>query len=532
MSYRDKIFELGWRRQDLPAGRDGAPRRWVVLGGGIAQDLAGHLREAGHQADLIPAGAAPVSASETTSLTLGIDPVLTGPIPSTTPELGLAGVVLIAPPRPLDPAAAQRLALDVIRLAAGMPGSPPPRLWLVTVGAVAVRPGEAGEPGLGTLRGLVRVLALERPALRATLVDLGSVTGAGHRADAGLAAALAAGAAGATALAAAGEAAADGVAALAAELIADPPDDEVAWRDGERLVARLARAQPPVPGPRRPVVRPGGAYVITGGYGGLGLLVARWLADRGAARIVLSGRGGPPPAARAAVAGLGARAMVVTGDVAEPGVAERLVAAACDGGVPLRGVVHAAGVFRDALAGDVTEAGLRAVWAPKVAGAWRLHEATAGADLDWFVLFSSAAALLGSPGQAAYAAANAWLDAFAGWRRAAGLPATAVNWGIWADIGAAAGIALGGIGPIGPDEGIAALETLLAELDQVCDRSGLDVCVITRRGNPARELAAVADQFSADALVIGAPGNKWHQLAGSVPGWLARHAQCPVIVVP
>jgi nucleotide-binding universal stress UspA family protein len=73
---------------------------------------------------------------------------------------------------------------------------------------------------------------------------------------------------------------------------------------------------------------------------------------------------------------------------------------------------------------------------------------------------------------------------------------------------------------------------LLAELDQVCDRSGIEVCVITRRGNPARELAAVADHFSADALVIGAPGQRWHQVAGSVPGWLARHAHCPVIVVP
>jgi nucleotide-binding universal stress UspA family protein len=73
---------------------------------------------------------------------------------------------------------------------------------------------------------------------------------------------------------------------------------------------------------------------------------------------------------------------------------------------------------------------------------------------------------------------------------------------------------------------------LLAELDQICDRSGIEVCVVTRRGNPARELAAVADHFSADALVIGAPSHRWHQMAGSVPGWLARHAHCPVIVVP
>lgn len=73
---------------------------------------------------------------------------------------------------------------------------------------------------------------------------------------------------------------------------------------------------------------------------------------------------------------------------------------------------------------------------------------------------------------------------------------------------------------------------LLAELDEVCDRTGIEVQVLTRRGNPARELAAAADEYSADALVIGAPGHRWHQVAGSVPGWLARHAHCPVIVVP
>jgi len=73
---------------------------------------------------------------------------------------------------------------------------------------------------------------------------------------------------------------------------------------------------------------------------------------------------------------------------------------------------------------------------------------------------------------------------------------------------------------------------LLAELDEICDRTGLDVRILTRQGSPARELAAVADEFTADALVIGAPARVWHHVAGSVPGWLARHAHCPVIVVP
>ena len=73
---------------------------------------------------------------------------------------------------------------------------------------------------------------------------------------------------------------------------------------------------------------------------------------------------------------------------------------------------------------------------------------------------------------------------------------------------------------------------LLAELDEVCDREGLDVRILTRQGSPARELAAAAAEFCADALVIGAPARAWHRAAGSVPGWLARHAHCPVIVVP
>jgi phthiocerol/phenolphthiocerol synthesis type-I polyketide synthase D len=94
-------------------------------------------------------------------------------------------------------------------------------------------------------------------------------------------------------------------------------------------------------------------------------------------------------------------------------------------------------------------------------GALRLHGATRGHDLDWWVGFSSVASLLGSPGQAAYAAANAWLDALVAWRRAAGLPATAINWGQWSEVGVARGLRLEALDPIAPTEGIEALEALL-----------------------------------------------------------------------
>ncbi|MFI8895592.1 SDR family NAD(P)-dependent oxidoreductase [Streptomyces paradoxus] len=215
-----------------------------------------------------------------------------------------------------------------------------------------------------------------------------------------------------------------------------------------------------------PVVRPDGSYLVTGGLGGLGLLIARWLAERGAAAVVLTSRSTPSGATRAVLDALtedfGTRIDVVCGDVAGPGVADSLVRAALDTGHALRGVVHAAAVVEDATVARLSTALLEKVWRPKATGAWLLHEATAGHDLDWWVTFSSAASLLGNPGQAAYAAANAWLDEFTSWRRAQGLPATCVNWGPWAEIGRGAGMEERGYAMITPTEGVAALERLLA----------------------------------------------------------------------
>ena len=120
------------------------------------------------------------------------------------------------------------------------------------------------------------------------------------------------------------------------------------------------------------------------------------------------------------------------------------MAAATATGLPLRGVLHAAAVVEDATLTNITDELIDRDWAPKVYGAWHLHRATADQPLDWFCSFSSAAALLGSPGQGAYAAANSWLDAFTHWRRAQGLPATAIAWGAWAEIGRATLLAEGG----------------------------------------------------------------------------------------
>ncbi|NYV77191.1 SDR family NAD(P)-dependent oxidoreductase, partial [Streptomyces sp. UH6] len=215
-----------------------------------------------------------------------------------------------------------------------------------------------------------------------------------------------------------------------------------------------------------PVVRPDASYLVTGGLGGLGLLVARWLAERGAAAVVLTSRSAPDPAARAALdaltADFGTRVEVVSADLAVPGTADALVRTAEATGHALRGVVHAAAVVEDATVANLTPGLVEKVWRPKATGAWLLHLALDGRELDWWVTFSSAASLLGNPGQGAYAAANAWLDEFTSWRRAQGLPATCVNWGPWAEVGRGTGMAERGYAMIAPAEGVAALERLLA----------------------------------------------------------------------
>ncbi|HUO36563.1 MAG TPA: sulfolipid-1 biosynthesis phthioceranic/hydroxyphthioceranic acid synthase [Mycobacterium sp.] len=231
---------------------------------------------------------------------------------------------------------------------------------------------------------------------------------------------------------------------------------------------RRGRSSVVVPPDQAPVFRPDGAYIITGGLGGLGLFFASKMATAnggaGCGRIVVTARSQPNPKARKAIERLratGADIVVECGNIAEPDTADRLVAAATATGLPVHGVLHAAAVVEDAVLTNITDELIDRDWSPKVYGAWHLHRATSGQPLDWFCLFSSGAALLGSPGQGAYAAPNSWLDAFAHWRRAQGLPATAIAWGAWAEIGRATFLAEGGEIMISPEEGAYAFETLL-----------------------------------------------------------------------
>ena len=229
-----------------------------------------------------------------------------------------------------------------------------------------------------------------------------------------------------------------------------------------------------------PSIRADATYIVTGGFGALGAAVAGSLAVLGAGHLVLVGRTGTADDAAAALVtaleSLGTHVTAVAADVADSAA----VAALFDSlaaGPPVRGIVHAAGIVDDGLLMQQSWEQFEKVLAPKVMGAWNLHELSSRCPLDFFVLFSSSASLLPTAGQGSYAAANAFLDGLAAARRAADQTAVSVNWGPWADAGMGARVSTRdrerwqrqGIGSIAVDQGTGLLARILAGAPpQVC----------------------------------------------------------------
>jgi acyl transferase domain-containing protein/SAM-dependent methyltransferase/acyl carrier protein len=218
-------------------------------------------------------------------------------------------------------------------------------------------------------------------------------------------------------------------------------------------------------------VRSDGTYWITGGLGALGLFAAEWLAGKGAGHLLLSGRTAPTAEAEVKIAQLraqGTRVTVMTADVGSRTAVEETVARlAADRAAPLRGILHAAGRLDDGVLRHQSWPRFASVMQAKVAGAWYLHQTTQHLPLDFFVLYSSVSALLGAQGQTNHCSANAFMDGLAHLRRCAGLRATSINWGAWAEAGAAleqaavARAALRGVARFAPAVGLRLLERLL-----------------------------------------------------------------------
>jgi acyl transferase domain-containing protein/acyl carrier protein len=220
-------------------------------------------------------------------------------------------------------------------------------------------------------------------------------------------------------------------------------------------------------------------YLVTGGLSGLGLRAAEWMVGNGARNLVLIGRRPPAGEARARIAALrdwGVEITIVEGDVSDEKVVRAALTRISESGRPLRGILHCAGALEDGMLRTQSWPRFEAVMAPKVKGAWILHTLTKNIPLDVFVFFSSIASVFGSAGQGNHAAANAFLDALAHFRKANGLPALSINWGAWSEIGAAAAHGVGkrierqGVGVISPDAG-------LRVLARAMERSAVQVSV-------------------------------------------------------
>jgi myxalamid-type polyketide synthase MxaD len=483
----DWLYEIQWQPKERPEAQGAAesstrpsPGSWLIFAdsGGVGSTLAALLEAQGQRSILISPGE---SYEQTDGAHFRIRPersedlrrLFEVALVSDQPFCcGIVHLWSLDSPRPEETTvtslnAAQALGcgnvLLLVQELARMESRDLPHLWLFTRGGQPA--GEVSAPlavAQSPLWGLGRVIAQEHPMLLGGLIDLESMASP-RDADAQQ---------------------------LWEEISTPDGEDQIAFRQGRRYVARLVRKRQSATQDTPLRWRPDGSYLISGGLGDLGLLVARWMVEQGARRLVLLGRTKLPPRANWSsvetgsrlahqiatiheLEALGASVHLASVDVAnETQLSGFLNEFRCEGWPPIRGVVHAAGVLQDGLLVQLDAAQLNTVLRPKMIGGWLLHRLLKGAPLDFFVLFSSAGSLMGQPGQGNYAAANAFLDALAHHRKAQGQPAMSINWGAWADLGfadtlggkrLAARLALLGIGSMPAEQALEVLKRLLGQ---------------------------------------------------------------------
>jgi len=389
-----------------------------------------------------------------------------------------------------------------------------PSLWLVTRGAQAVgQQTEAVSIAQSPLLGLGRTIFHEHPELHCRLVDLSGGDWPGDQSS---------------------------EEELLFKEVSRPGDErEIAVR-GEQLYAPgferaiSANALPPKESVSDVEFRPDASYLITGGLGGLGLVVAHWMVQRGARHLILLGRSKASDSAERAVAAmreLGCEVLTWQADVAHEDEVASVLMKIRESLPSLRGIIHAAGVVDDGIMLQLDQERFRRVMSPKVSGAWNLHQQSLDDPLDFFVLFSSLASMLGSAGQSNYAAANAFLDGLAHYRRGLGRPALSINWGPWAEVGMAAGhregLSLKGFESITSREGMEVLERLLqGDLVQVgVLRPGAHTQARPVLGSSSRtvgEQDATGLPLFRQQMDAAAPEERWNLLLTHVRGEISR----------
>ncbi len=311
-------------------------------------------------------------------------------------------------------------------------------IWLATRGNQNIGSNiQSNAVASSCLWGLASAIAIEHPECWGGIVDL-AIEPEAHEAD-----------------------------SLLAVITNKNKEDRIALRQENIYVPRLSKTAN-IKLTQTLEIKDDAAYLITGGLGSLGLQVAQWLSQKGAKNLLLIGRSKPSESAQQKINRLeqqGVEINVVQVDISDYDALKDVFSQ-----YPIKGVIHAAGVLDDGLLQGQTWARFERVIAPKVTGAWNLHLCTKDIELDFLVLFSSVASLVGSPGQSNYSVANAGLDAIARYRQSQNLPALSINWGAWGESGMAIkqGVKIPGLDLINPQAGLAALEQLLtSELTQV-----------------------------------------------------------------